>query len=210
MSPSFALSWLYLSSSLDVRGYMDLVLQVRGLLTIAGFGRCSFFGLEVMGMVIGAVASALYIVDAHRTFLSSLSTSYPSSCRTIRHGTDLVCRIGDLAIEAFTCLLIFKNFFSFGLTFSAYNWVVNGGIFNTFMAIASIQVVICLLSIPMCKCSPMRVEVDDRCLFNSRHAREAKSQFLSSTWYSENDKALLSYVIGLVCDVRNYLAWTAM
>jgi MFS family permease len=25
-----------------------------------------FFGLEVMGMVIGAVASALYIVDAHR------------------------------------------------------------------------------------------------------------------------------------------------
>jgi MFS family permease len=28
-----------------------------------------FFGLEVMGMVIGAVASALYIVDAHRKFL---------------------------------------------------------------------------------------------------------------------------------------------
>jgi MFS family permease len=27
-----------------------------------------FFGLEVMGMVIGAVASALYIVDAHRMF----------------------------------------------------------------------------------------------------------------------------------------------
>lgn len=27
-----------------------------------------FFGLEVMGMVIGAVASALYIVDAHRAF----------------------------------------------------------------------------------------------------------------------------------------------
>ena len=28
-----------------------------------------FFALEVMGMVIGAVASALYIVDAHRKFL---------------------------------------------------------------------------------------------------------------------------------------------
>jgi MFS family permease len=28
-----------------------------------------FFGLEVMGMVIGAVASALYLVDAHRMFL---------------------------------------------------------------------------------------------------------------------------------------------
>jgi len=80
-----------------------------------------FFALEVMAMVIGAVASSLYIVDAHR----------------------------DIAIEAFTCLLIFKNFFSFGLTFSAYGWVVHFGTFNTFMVIASIQVVICLLSIPM-------------------------------------------------------------
>lgn len=31
-----------------------------------------FFGLEVMGMVIGAVASALYIVDAHRMLCGSL------------------------------------------------------------------------------------------------------------------------------------------
>jgi MFS family permease len=34
-----------------------------------------FIGLEVMGMVIGAVASALYIVDAHRTFPSSMFSS---------------------------------------------------------------------------------------------------------------------------------------
>ena len=27
-----------------------------------------FYALEVMGMVLGAVASALYIVDAHRKF----------------------------------------------------------------------------------------------------------------------------------------------
>ncbi|PQE03431.1 major facilitator superfamily transporter protein [Rutstroemia sp. NJR-2017a BBW] len=71
-----------------------------------------FFGLEVMGMVIGAVASALYIVDAHR----------------------------DIAIEAFTCLLIFKNFFSFGLTWSAYDWLVQNGVYSTFMIISSIQV----------------------------------------------------------------------
>jgi len=38
------------------------------------------FGFEVGGMVIGAVAASLYIVDAHR----------------------------DLAIESFTCILIFK------------------------------------------------------------------------------------------------------
>lgn len=79
------------------------------------------FALEVMGMVIGAVASALYIVDAHR----------------------------EIAIEAFTCLLIFKNFFSFGLTFSAYDWIVAFGTYNTFVVIGTIQVVVCLLSIPM-------------------------------------------------------------
>lgn len=63
----------------------------------------------------------------------------------------LTSSLGDLAIEAFTCLLIFKNFFSFGLTFRAYKWIVEFGIFNTFMVVSSIQVVVCLLSIPMCK-----------------------------------------------------------
>ncbi|ETS86773.1 hypothetical protein PFICI_00601 [Pestalotiopsis fici W106-1] len=80
-----------------------------------------FFGFEVCGMVIGAVASSLYIVDAYR----------------------------DLAVEGFTCLIIFKNMFSFGLTFKAYDWLVEGGIKETFIALASVQVVICLLSIPM-------------------------------------------------------------
>ncbi|KAI9848685.1 MAG: hypothetical protein M1837_006772 [Sclerophora amabilis] len=80
-----------------------------------------FFGLEVMGMVIGTVASALYIVDAHR----------------------------DISVEAFTCLLMFKNLFSFGLTWSAYNWVVSNGISHTFNIMGSIQIVVCLLSIPM-------------------------------------------------------------
>ncbi|KAL8773133.1 MAG: hypothetical protein Q9209_001809 [Squamulea sp. 1 TL-2023] len=80
-----------------------------------------FFAFEVGGMVLGAVASALYIVDAHR----------------------------DIAVEAFTCLLIFKNIFSFGLTWGAYNWLTTAGISKTFYIIASIQVGICLLSIPM-------------------------------------------------------------
>ena len=83
-----------------------------------------FFALEVMGMVLGAVASALYIVDAHR----------------------------DMAVEGFTCLLIFKNIFSFGLTFSGLDWLVKAGIKPVFMWISSVQVVICLLTILMCKC----------------------------------------------------------
>ncbi|KAF4453830.1 hypothetical protein F53441_3516 [Fusarium austroafricanum] len=80
-----------------------------------------FFGFEVAGMVIGAVASSLYIVDAYR----------------------------DLTIEGFTIMIIFKNFFSFILTFFAYDWINNGGIQRTMMAISSIQVVVCLLSVPM-------------------------------------------------------------
>lgn len=80
-----------------------------------------FFALQVMGMVLGAVASALYIVDAHR----------------------------EIAVEGFTCLLIFKNIFSFGLTFSGYDWLVQGGIKPVFIAISSVQVVICCLTILM-------------------------------------------------------------
>ncbi|KAK3109905.1 hypothetical protein LTR53_016360 [Teratosphaeriaceae sp. CCFEE 6253] len=80
-----------------------------------------FFALEVAGMVLGAVASALYLVDAH----------------------------GDLAVEGFTCLLVFKNVFSFGLTFSGYGWLVSGGIRPVFVAIGSVQVVICCLTVFM-------------------------------------------------------------
>ena len=79
-----------------------------------------FLGFVIVGMVMGAVASALYIVDAYR----------------------------DLAVEAFTCLLIFKNMFSFILTYFAYDWIFKGRL-KIFMIIASIQVVICLLSVPM-------------------------------------------------------------
>ncbi|KAK3112498.1 hypothetical protein LTR53_011190 [Teratosphaeriaceae sp. CCFEE 6253] len=80
-----------------------------------------FFALEVAGMVLGAVASALYLVDAH----------------------------GDLGVEGFTCLLVFKNVFSFGLTFSGYGWLVSGGIRPVFVAIGSVQVVVCCLTVFM-------------------------------------------------------------
>lgn len=82
-----------------------------------------FFALEVMGMVLGAVASALYIVDAHR----------------------------EVAVEAFTCLLVFKNLFSFGLTFSGYDWLVKYGIRAPFLGVAGVQVGICCLSLGMCE-----------------------------------------------------------
>ena len=77
-------------------------------------------------MVLGAVASALYIVDAHR----------------------------DIAIEGFTCLLVFKNILSFGLTFSGFHWLGDIGIKPVFLAISSVQVVVCCSTVLMCKLLP--------------------------------------------------------
>ena len=127
----------------------QLVIGCAGLygfgITSANIGRYGwvlpdlFFGFEVAGMVIGAVASALYIVDAHS--------------KRIHHQilTSTLTGIGDIAVEAFTCLLIFKNIFSFGLTWVAYNWLLKAGILRIFLIVGSVQVGICLLSIPMCK-----------------------------------------------------------
>lgn len=103
-----------------------------------------FFAFVVIGMVMGAVASALYIVDAHR--------KWPIPRRAGR--ASLLNLAGNIAIESFTCMLIFKNIFSFVLTFFAYDWLVSNGIRPAFMAISSIQVGICALSIPMCTSCP--------------------------------------------------------
>ena len=80
-----------------------------------------FLAMIIISMVMGAVASALYIVDAHR----------------------------DIAVEAFTCLLMFKNLFSFLLAYNAYTWVFSIGIKQMFMIFASIEVGLILLSVPM-------------------------------------------------------------
>jgi hypothetical protein len=53
-------------------------------------------------------------------------------------------------------MIIFKNFFSFGLTFKAYDWLIQNQTKATpvFNALGSVQLVICLSSIPMCKLLP--------------------------------------------------------
>jgi hypothetical protein len=50
-------------------------------------------------------------------------------------------------------MIIFKNIFSFALTLKAFDWLVTQRTRATplFNIIASIQVAICVLSIPMCK-----------------------------------------------------------
>ena len=46
-------------------------------------------------------------------------------------------------------MMIFKNLFSFGLTYAGYHWLIIGGVREVFIAIASVQVGICFLTVPM-------------------------------------------------------------
>lgn len=50
-------------------------------------------------------------------------------------------------------MIIFKNFFSFALTFKAYGWLITNGSKATpvFKALGAVQVIVCALSIPMCR-----------------------------------------------------------
>jgi hypothetical protein len=50
-------------------------------------------------------------------------------------------------------MIVFKNIFSFGLTLKAFEWLVQNQTKATplFNAIGSVQVAVCVLSIPMCK-----------------------------------------------------------
>jgi MFS family permease len=82
-----------------------------------------FFGFVVGGMTLGAIASAQYIVDGYR----------------------------DLAIEGLTCLVMFKNFISFAITYKGFDWLAELGARDTFFMFAYIQVGICASTVPMCK-----------------------------------------------------------
>lgn len=48
-------------------------------------------------------------------------------------------------------MIIFKNLLSFGLTFKAYDWFVKAEVEGTMIPIASVQVGICMLTVPMCE-----------------------------------------------------------
>ena len=56
-------------------------------------------------------------------------------------------------MEGFTCMIIFKNIFSFALTFKAYDWLIENHTDATplFNAVGTVQVVVSLTTIPLCK-----------------------------------------------------------
>ena len=62
------------------------------------------------------------------------------------------CWIGDISVEGFTCLLVFKNVFSFALTFKGFDWLIQARTTkHMFIALGSVQVAVCALTIPLCK-----------------------------------------------------------
>jgi hypothetical protein len=68
-----------------------------------------------------------------------------------------------MSVEGFTCLLVFKNLFSFGLTFKGFDWLVQtNSTKNMFIALGSVQVAICALTIPMCKFSTLALSMTYR------------------------------------------------
>lgn len=116
---------LYLVIPMFITGAIGLYgFSITGSQVLSGkysaFIPLMFFGFEVCSMVIGTVASALYVVDAYR----------------------------DISIEAFTLMIIFKNFFSYILTYYAVDWVVQGGE-RTMIIVSSVQMGVCALTIPM-------------------------------------------------------------
>lgn len=101
-------------------------------------------------------------------------------------------------------MLIFKNVFSFVLTFYAYDWIIKG-IKPAFIAIASIQMGICALSIPMCRDSfsfPSPFFFQSTTLgmslwyaanFAGRCLREMEPLVLCAEWYSETFASAVIY-----------------
>lgn len=90
-----------------------------------------------------------------------------------------------MSIEGFTCLLVFKNVFSFGLTFKGFDWLVESGdTKHMFVALGSVQVAICALTIPMCTypcrlaCFPVDLAT---VLTLDRYIRQEKQEFLPQT-----------------------------
>ncbi|CCC07192.1 unnamed protein product [Sordaria macrospora k-hell] len=54
-------------------------------------------------------------------------------------------------LEGFTAMIVFKNFFSFALTFKAWPWLIQSSVKaeTIFNALGSVQLVVCLLTIPL-------------------------------------------------------------
>ena len=79
-------------------------------------------------------------------------------------------------------MIIFKNVFSCALTMRAFDWLVDTQTKATpiFNAVASVQLVVCLLSIPMCKLTGRMLLLNDMLISAcNRRLWKANSQLFS-------------------------------
>ena len=143
-------------------------------------------------MVLGATASALYLYEAYK----------------------------ELAIESFTALLLFKNFFSFALTYKSFDWLDERGTWLLHRDIALVQMGVCLLSVPMCRfpsCRMMMWSADwCRCLWQTfaclvgegRAAEEdgvgatARAAEVKTAWKEES--AIISATVSGIRDIKGF------
>ena len=106
-----------------------LVFTVLGL-ALYGYGLQQYWdppvtavihAIMLFGILIGAIASSAYILDAFR----------------------------DLSNEVFIMAMAFKNFFFYGMSYYVNNWIVVGGPLQMFGVMAGISAFVILLGLPM-------------------------------------------------------------
>jgi MFS family permease len=106
-----------------------LVFTVLGL-ALYGYGLQEFWnppvtavvhGVMLFGILIGAIASSAYILDAYR----------------------------DLSNEVFIMAMAFKNFFFYGMSYYVNNWIATGGPMQMFGVFAGISAFVILLGVPV-------------------------------------------------------------
>lgn len=78
-------------------------------------------GIALFGILVGAIASSAYILDAFR----------------------------DLSNEVFIMMMVFKNFFFYGMSYYVNNWLSSGGPRQMFSCFAGISSFFVLLGIPL-------------------------------------------------------------
>jgi hypothetical protein len=82
----------------------------------------------------------------------SLTHTVSVPLQTHVYTPQLLISVGDISVEGFTCLLVFKNVFSFALTFKGFDWLIQARTTkHMFVALGSVQVAVCALTIPLCE-----------------------------------------------------------
>lgn len=121
--PEFRLFLIWPMLAVSLVGLFGYGYAAENAVTVGWATIAAMFGFVVAGAVLGSIVSAQYIVDGYR----------------------------EVAIEGFTCLLLFKNLFTYGILYRALDWLNQAGDQGLFFDLGYAQLAICLTTIPLCK-----------------------------------------------------------